>query len=109
MARKGRVYCAGHLAGMVEETADGYRFTYDPAYLADPGTHAVSLTLPKHSDPFVSAGLFPFFYGLLAEGILKETQCRQLKLDEHDHFGRLLKTAHSDAIGDVTVVEQEEP
>ena len=32
----------------------------------------------------------------------------QLKLDEDDHFGRLLKTAGSDTIGEVTVVEESE-
>jgi HipA-like protein len=52
--------------------------------------------------------LFPYFFGLLAEGIQKDTQCRMLKLDENDHFGRLIKTAHSDTIGDVTVVEEPE-
>lgn len=109
MARKGKVHCARHFAGTIEETADGYRFVYDPAYVAALDTNDVSLTLPKRTDPFTSTHLFPFFYGLLSEGILKETQCRQLKLDEDDHFGRLLKTAHADVIGDVTVVEEMEP
>jgi len=35
-------------------------------------------------------------------------QCQKLKLDEDDHFGRLLKTTDSDTIGDVTVVEEAE-
>ncbi|MFC1462792.1 HipA N-terminal domain-containing protein [Verrucomicrobiota bacterium] len=108
MTRRGRVHCAGQLAGTIEETAEGYRFAYDPSYASAPDTHAISLTLPKRAEPFVSEHLFPFFYGLLAEGILKDTQCRQLQLDEGDHFGRLLKTAHADVIGDVTVVEEKE-
>jgi serine/threonine-protein kinase HipA len=108
MSRQGKVYCAGALAGRIEETADGYRFTYAAGYLAAPGTMAISLTLPKRPQAYTSKVLFPFFFGLLAEGILKETQCRKLKLDENDHFGRLLKTAHADTIGAVTVAEEPE-
>ena len=108
MSRSGKVYCSGVLAGHIEELPDGYRFTYDAAYLTSPETHSISLTLPKQSEPFTSKVLFPFFFGLLAEGILKDTQCRKLKLDENDHFGRLLKTANSDTIGNVTVMEEVE-
>jgi serine/threonine-protein kinase HipA len=110
VSRSGKVYCRGVLAGRIEEKPDGgCRFSYDAEYLASTEAKPVSLTLPLRSEPFGSATLFPFFYGLLAEGILKDTQCRKLKLDENDHFGRLLKTADSDTIGDVTVVEEEEP
>ena len=108
MRRRGKVYCGGRLAGRIEEGADGYRFTYDAEYLASSGTQPISLTLPKRAEPYTSKVLFPFFFGLLAEGILKATQCWKLKLDEHDHFGRLLKTAHSDTVGTVTVVEEPE-
>ena len=107
MRRSGVVYCRGRPAGLIEETTDGgYRFTYDPEYLASPDAKPVSLTLPLRPVPFESTTLFAFFFGLLAEGILKDTQCRKLQLDENDHFGRLLKTADSDTIGDVTVVEK---
>lgn len=109
MARNGKVFCAGRLAGRLEELPNGFRFSYDAAYAASPETHAVSLTLPKRVEPYFSKALFPFFYGLLAEGTLKESQCRLLKLDQNDHFGRLLKTAHDNTIGDVTVVEEESP
>lgn len=106
MSRSGNVYCGGRLAGRIEEVPGGYRFTYDSGYLTTSGTRPISLTLPKQSEPHVSNVLFPFFFGLLAEGLLKETQCRKLKLDEKDSFGRLLKTTHSDTIGDVTVIEE---
>ncbi len=108
MNRKGVVFCKCKRAGRIEETVDGYQFVYDTHYLASPDAHAISLTLPKQLEPYSSRVLFPFFYGLLAEGVLKESQCRQLRIDENDHFGRLLKTAHSDTIGDVTVVEEVE-
>ncbi len=108
MSRSGKVYCRGVLAGRIQQAPDGYSFAYDPQYLASDGARPISLTLPKQSEPLRSKVLFPFFYGLLAEGILKDTQCRKLKLDENDHFGRLLKTANSDTIGDIIVVEEPE-
>lgn len=108
MSRSGKIYCRGMLAGRIEESPTGFRFIYDSQYLVATDTKAISLTLPKRAEPYESSVLFSFFYGLLAEGILKETQCRKLKLDEDDHFGRLLKTANTDTIGDVTVVEEPE-
>lgn len=108
MDRSGKVCCADRVAGRLEKTATGFRFTYDPAYLADPESRPVSATLPKRIEPYSSTTLFPFFFGLLAEGSLKDVQCRTLKLDENDHFGRLLKTAAVDTIGDVTVVEEQD-
>lgn len=109
MSRRGKVYRRGVLAGRIEDGPDGgYRFAYDAGYLASAEAKPVSLTLPLRREPFESSTLFPFFYGLLAEGILKDTQCRKLKLDENDHFGRLLKTADCDTIGDVTVIEETE-
>ena len=107
MSRKGRVYRGGLFAGRIEELPDGFRFTYDPDYLSSPAARPISLVLPKRPEPYSSPVLFPFFAGLLAEGILKETQCRKLRLDETDLFGRLLKTAHGDTIGAVTVEEEE--
>ncbi len=108
MSRGGNVYRRGEFVGHIEAVSGGYCFTYNSGYLASVGARPISLTLPLQTHPFTSKVLFPFFYGLLAEGILKETQCRKLKLDENDHFGRLLKTAHSDTIGDITVVEEQE-
>lgn len=106
--RRARVYNFGQLAGCLEEHAEGYRFTYDTDYLMDTDAPPVSLTLPKRSEPYTSPTIFPFFFGLLAEGVTKRIQCRQLKLDEHDHFGRLVKTAHSDVVGSVTIEEADE-
>jgi serine/threonine-protein kinase HipA len=39
----------------------------------------------------------------LSEGVNKNIQCRLLKIDENDHFGRLLLTAQDDNIGSITV------
>lgn len=101
--RRGQVFVHERLAGLLEQTEAGYRFTYDPAYLADPAAPPVSLTLPRRTSPFEAPHLFAYFHGLLAEGSAHALQCQQLRLDEADHFGRLLATAHADTIGAVTV------
>jgi HipA-like protein len=101
--KRARILSNGVLAGILEEMPTGYRFTYDRRYLADPLAPSVSLTLPKRTEPYESPHLFAFFYGLLAEGFLKNLQCKVLKIDENDHFGRLVATAGGDVIGCVTV------
>lgn len=105
MNRKGRVFNHGVLAGILEEDETGFRFIYDVVYLGNPRTRPVSRTMPKRAEPYVAEHLFPFFHGLLAEGVAKDLQCRRLKIDESDYFGRLLKTANYDPIGSVTVEE----
>ncbi len=106
--RKGLVYNNGVFAGRLEETTDGFKFTYATEYLAGSEAQSISLTLPKRTEPYFSRYLFAFFYGLLAEGTARQLQCRHLKIDENDYFGLLLKTAHSETIGSVTVVEADE-
>ncbi len=107
MNRKANVYFNRILAGIIEETGNRdrkkYVYTYDHAYLADPKAPPVSLTLPKRKESYSSKTLFPFFYGLLSEGRMKEIQCRILKIDENDCFGRLINTLEEDCIGPVTV------
>ncbi len=100
--RRGTVYVDDLVAGLIQETDAGYLFCYDNAYLERPDAQAVSLNLPLRPRPYVSTTLFPFFNGLLAEGSLAEMQCRTLKIDEQDTFGRLLETCH-ETIGAVTV------
>ena len=98
--RRAHVFNDGRLAGLLEETEDGFRFTYDATYLSD--GKPISLTLPTRSEPYSAATLFPFFYGLLAEGGTREIQHRVLKIDEDDVFGLLLATG-ADTIGSVSV------
>jgi serine/threonine-protein kinase HipA len=107
MSRAGKVFYGGELAGRIERQDDGrYRFAYQPDYLARPDARPVSLTLPLRREEFESPVLFPFFSGLLAEGNLKELQCRLHRIDPDDDFTRLLKTARHDVIGAVTVEEE---
>ncbi len=90
---------------MSQDQTDGYRFQYGAEYLTNLRHPPISLNFPKQEAPFVSLVLFPFFFGLLAEGDDKALQCRVLKIDEDDHFTRLLQTCQSETIGAVTVKE----
>ena len=105
--RRANVYCRSVLAGTLckDEEAGRYRFQYAPEYLRDPKNPAISLSFPKREVGFESPVLFPFFFGLLAEGDNKALQCRVLKIDESDHFTRLLKTCAAETIGGITVAE----
>lgn len=94
----------GLVAGLLRRAGQQYSFRYEAAYLQS-AQPAISLTLPKQKEAFVSPVLFSFFYGLLAEGVAKQIQCRELRIDENDHFTRLLRTAHTETIGAVTVRE----
>jgi HipA-like protein len=99
------ICCRDIPAGILTQDAGGYVFEYLPSYVVNPALPAISLTLPKREAAFQSPVLFPFFFGLLAEGENKLLQCRLLKIDEDDHFTRLLKTCTAETIGGITVKE----
>jgi len=90
---------------VLEQHAGGYRFRYLPEYLRDASLPAISLSFPRHAAAFESPVLFPYFFGLLAEGDEMKLQCRVLHIDEADHFTRLLQTCGVETIGGVTVHE----
>ena len=101
---KAGVYNNGMLAGILEKRPDGtFSFEYDEVYLQNDKNLSISLTLPRSITKHESKKLFAFFFGLLSEGVNKNIQCRLLKIDEHDHFGRLLLTAQENNIGAITV------
>lgn len=101
---KGIVYNNGVLAGSIEKDENGhYLFQYDDRYFADKQCPPISLTLPKIQKEYRAEKMFPFFYGLLSEGINKDIQCRLYKIDENDDFTRLLLTARHDTIGSITI------
>jgi HipA-like protein len=103
--RKASVYYRDTLAGILSQDSEGYVFEYLPEYLGNPALPAISLTLPKQEAASRSPVLFPFFFGLLAEGDNKALQCRLLRIDENDHFTRLLRTCATETIGGITVRE----
>jgi len=106
---KGLVYNNGLLSGTIEKNDSGkYIFRYNDDYFADTQKPAISLTLPKTQQEYQAEKLFPFFYGLLSEGINKDIQCRLYKIDENDDFTRLLLTAGYDTIGSITVKPEDD-
>jgi len=106
--RAARVYRNGELAGMlIQNSPRSYEFKYYDRWFADPSKPAISLTLPKTQQEYRSEHLFPFFFNMIAEGVNRQLQSRQLQIDEHDHFGFLLETAGANTIGAVTIVPVE--
>lgn len=103
--RRANVYYRDTLAGILSQDSGGYSFEYLPGYLAISALPAISLTFPKRDAVFQSPVLFPFFFGLLAEGEDKSLECRLLRIDENDHFTRLLRTCTTETIGGITVEE----
>ncbi|MGH9821141.1 MAG: HipA N-terminal domain-containing protein [Pyrinomonadaceae bacterium] len=102
--RKGNVYRNNELLGtLIEENRNSYIFRYDDDWFLDPSKPPVSLTLPKVRQEYRSEILFPFFFNMLSEGVNRQLQNRQLKIDERDNFGLLLATAQYDTIGAITV------
>ena len=104
---KGLVYYLDTLAGELTKDAEGYTFRYEDGYFTNSTMPDISATLPKSQIEYKSKVLFPFFFGLLAEGVQKERQCRELRIDENDHFSRLLATGDGGAIGAVRVVRND--
>ena len=102
--RQGEVYVRAHLAGLIQETDEGYRFEYDPGYLNTEHACAVSLTLPLRAEAYTSPNLFPFFDGLIPEGWLLDVVSRNWKIDQKDRFGLLMVACH-DCIGSVSIRE----
>lgn len=100
--RKGKVFFKIFFAGYIEETEDGYRFTYEPTYLASTDAHAISVTLPLQPQPFLSSTLHPFFDGLIPEGWLLSIVVKNWKIKERDRMGLLL-TVCKDCIGAISI------
>lgn len=101
--KSGVVYYRRIPAGMLTFGRKGYGFRYLPSYLRDNSAPPVSLTLPKREQTYRSRFLFPFFFGILTEGVQKDLQCRLMKIDERDYFTRLVKTSKNGAAGAVHV------
>lgn len=102
--RQAGVYVRDRFAGLIQETDEGYCFSYDRDYLAVENASAVSLTLPLQAEPYVSRTLFPFFDGLIPEGWLLNVVSRNWKIDQKDRFGLLMVACH-DCIGCVSIRE----
>ena len=98
------VFVKGIAAGVLAKfRRGGYEFRYTREY-RESNRPSVAFSLPKRRAVHRSDVLFPFFYGLLAEGERKKMQCRAMHIDENDHFTRLAETVRQGAIGAVYVL-----
>ncbi len=102
---KGKVFYQDQRAGTIEQTDNGYMFTYDGDYLKWEGTRPVSQTLPLQELPFHSSTMFPFFDGLIPEGWLLDIAVETWKINPRDRM-KLLLTVCRDCIGAVRIVEE---
>ena len=104
--QKGKVYRNKIYAGLLTKISNKeYIFQYDKEYLVKDGVKAISLNFPLQEKEFRSNHMFAFFFNMLAEGSMKDLQCKQLKIDKDDNFSRLLKTTKMNTIGSITVEE----
>jgi serine/threonine-protein kinase HipA len=102
--RKAQVYRNSILVGeVIQHHAKKYEFIYDDEYYFTSYCPAISLTMPKTQKVYESDILFPCLFNLISEGVNRKLQCRQLQIDENDHFGILLATANNDTIGALTI------
>ncbi|OPZ32449.1 MAG: Serine/threonine-protein kinase HipA [Tenericutes bacterium ADurb.BinA124] len=103
--RKADVYIRDCFAGVLEETDEGYAFSYDFAYIKSENVVPVSLTLPLQNESFTSKTLFSFFDGLIPEGWLLNVVTSNWKIPKNDRFAILL-VACKDPIGNVSIQEK---
>ena len=105
--QKGKVFRNNTFVGLLTKFSENeYSFVYIKEYLNKENAKPISLTLPLQEEEFKSNHLFPFFYNLLAEGKLKEIQCRELRIDKNDDFSRLLLTTQENTIGSITIEKE---
>ena len=102
MNRYGIVYYNNIKCGKIEETEDGYMFSYDENYLKMENAKPISLTLPLREESYFSVILHPFFDGIIPEGWLLEIAANKWKINKKDRMGLLLSVCE-DTIGAVTV------
>ena len=101
MNRTGYVYFRDIPAGTIEESDDGYTFTYYSSFL-NSDNPPVSFTLPLRTEPYRSKTFFPFFDGLIPEGWLLDIAVSSWKINRRDRMSLLLACC-KDCIGSISV------
>lgn len=100
--RKGKVFYRDELAGIIEETSEGIKFTYDKNYLFSKTAKPISLLMPLKEEPYFNKVMIPFFDNLIPEGWLLEIAERNWKIGSRDRMGLLL-TFCKDTLGAVSI------
>ena len=103
MTKSLSVWWNGAITGTLQIDEHGdLAFAYEASWLADPATRAVSLSLPKRTEPFNRRETRPFFAGLLPEEGQREAVARALGVSKANDF-RLLEQLGGDVAGALTL------
>ena len=101
--RQAEIYRKDVLAGILTEDGGEYRFCYESSYLEREDALPISLTMPLQEEAYVSPVLFPFFDGLIPEGLLLDVVLRNTDISILDRMSLLLLCC-KECIGSVSVV-----
>jgi serine/threonine-protein kinase HipA len=104
------VWWDGRVVGDLSRRPNGgERFTYNEAWLNDPLTPALSLSLPKSGKKFSWSAMSPFFDGLLPEGASRRAIARVLQVSPENDFS-ILERLGGDVAGAIQfLLEGETP
>ena len=80
----------------------GYRFAYEPEYLASDDASSLSLSLPLKEEPYAEPEFRPYFEGLLPEGESRARLAAEIEVSETDWLA-ILSYCGRDCIGDVII------
>jgi len=72
-----------------EEDTGRLTFSYESSFVSDPDAYAISVSLPKRTEPFEERACLPFFDGLLPEARQRTTVARLLGVTERNTFSLL--------------------
>lgn len=97
-----KIFKSGILAGFLKRTDNGCEFRYDEAFFQQADSAGISFHMPKTRKALSNNGvnLFPFFAGLLPEGLRLKALTKNLKTSADDLFS-IFAAIGSHVIGDV--------
>jgi serine/threonine-protein kinase HipA len=105
MTHKLNVYLFNELVGTLGWANGRISFEYSTAFLQNPNSTALSISLPLQDQPFDDHITRPFFAGLLPEGQLRRLITQQLQVSSQNDFA-LLEHLGGECAGAVTFFEQ---
>lgn len=80
-------------------------FTYDKAYMENPESRPISISLPFKSEPFGKEATRCFFEGLLPEGFIKKCIADGIHADEHDYL-TILSELGNECLGAIRIIDE---
>jgi serine/threonine-protein kinase HipA len=109
MTRSLSVWWDDSLVGALSLDAHGdMGFSYDQAWLDDPGRPPIAQSLPKRAELFNRREARPFFAGLLPEESQRDVVAKNLGISKANDF-RLLEALGGDVAGALTLWPEGEP